>query len=59
MTATVTVAQLKADIERHRRYWPSTALGTACEAVAALQRLIDAEPSEFCPILDELRGGTR
>ena len=54
-----TVAQLHAEIANHRRYYPSNALGTAQEAVDALQRLIDAEPSEVFAILDELRGVQR
>lgn len=56
VTDPVTVASLRADIEHHVRWWPSNALGTAQTAVKALQRLIDAEPSEVFAILDELRG---
>lgn len=56
---TVTVAGLRAEVEHHVRWWPSNALGTAQTAVAALERLVAAEPAEVSAILDELRGGAR
>jgi len=56
MTALPTVARLRADIERHRRYWPSNPLGTAQEAVDALARLAAARPDEVFGLLAELRG---
>ena len=52
----ITVAHLHAEIDHHRCYYPSNAIGTAQQAVNALQRLIDAAPSEVFAILDELRG---
>jgi hypothetical protein len=55
----VTVTGLRAEVDHHRAWWPSNALGTAETAVAALERLINAEPGEVPVILDELRGGTR
>jgi hypothetical protein len=54
-----TVAELRGEVDQHRRWYPSNALGTAEEAVAALEGLIVAEPSEVFVILDELRGATR
>jgi hypothetical protein len=53
-----TVARLRADVEHHVRWWPSNALGTAQEAVATLERLVAADPSEVFALLDELRGST-
>jgi hypothetical protein len=52
-----TVAKLRADIQHHRDWWPSNPLGTAVEAVDALERLIAANPPEVFGLLDELRGG--
>jgi hypothetical protein len=54
-----TVAGLRAEIEHHRRWWPSNALGTAESAVSVLERLVAAEPSEVFAILAELRGDVR
>lgn len=51
-----TVAELRREVEGHRRNWPSNALGTAEHAVTALERLVAADPSEVFPLLDELRG---
>jgi hypothetical protein len=58
VSATKTVSQLRAEVEHHRRWWPSNALGTAEQAVTALERLVAAEPSEVFQILDEMREGT-
>ena len=52
-----TVAALRAEVQRHRRWYPSNALGTAEDAVQALERLISAEPGDVFRILDELRTG--
>ncbi len=51
-----TVAQLRADVEHHVKWWPSNALGTAQAAVATLERLVAARPDEVFGLLDELRG---
>jgi hypothetical protein len=51
-----TAAALRAEVEHHRHWWPSNALGTAERAVAALERLVAASPSEVFDLLDELRG---
>nr|WP_221374451.1 hypothetical protein [Actinoplanes polyasparticus] len=53
-----TVAQLRADVDHHRRWYPSNALGTADEAVTVLERLTTAAPHEVFALLDELRGTT-
>jgi hypothetical protein len=53
------VQTLRAEIARHRRHWPSNALGTAEDAVQAIERLTDASPSEVFAILDEIRGVQR
>lgn len=50
-----TIAALRAEIEHHRRWWPSNPLGTAEDAVSALERLVAAAPSEVFALLDELR----
>ncbi len=59
MSIQPTVAELRAEVEHHIRWWPSNALGTAQKAVRTLERLVAAEPSEVFAILDELRGVTR
>lgn len=51
-----TVAKLRADLDHHVRWWPSNPLGTAWEAVEALERLAAAEPSEVFQLLDQVRG---
>lgn len=58
MSDTKTVSQLRAEVDHHRRWYPSNALGTAEQAVQALERLVAAEPAEVFRIIDELRGGT-
>ncbi len=50
------VAKLRADLDHHRRWWPSNPLGTAEEAVCALERLTAAAPGEVFGLLDQLRG---
>ncbi len=50
------VTRLRADLEHHRRWWPSNPLGTAEQAVCALERLAAAEPGEAFGLLDQLRG---
>jgi hypothetical protein len=50
------VAKLRADLDHHRRWWPSNPLGTAEQAVVALERLPAAEPGEVFDLLDQLRG---
>jgi hypothetical protein len=54
-----TVAKLRADIQRHRDWWPSNSLGTAVEAVDVLERLAAARPDEVFGLLAQLRGESR
>ena len=57
MTAPLpTVAKLRADLDHHRRWWPSNPLGTCEEAVAALECLAGAGPGAVFGLLAELRG---
>lgn len=56
MAELTTVAHLRAQVDQHRRWWPSNALGTAEDAVAALERLVAAEPGEVFGMLNALRG---
>ena len=51
-----TIADLRAEVDHHRRWWPSNPIGTAEQAVSALERLVAAPPSEVFALLDELRG---
>lgn len=54
-TPPVTVAQLRAQIEHHRQWWPANSLCTAESAVQSLERLVAADSADVPGILGELR----